>query len=220
MNSSSDVRQFLRGLPVFAGELPGFDPSAAPERPQELFLAWLREAVAAGVREPQAMTLSTQGLDDVPDARVLILKNVTGDGWQFAIHRLSPKGRELERTPAAALTFFWREQGRQIRIRGRVSAASAAESAADFLARSPAARAEAMAGRQSQPLADRRELELAAARAAERISGEPDLVVAEWTLFTVVADRVEFWQADVDRRHTRLLYQRDGATWRRDELWP
>ncbi|SDT30664.1 pyridoxine/pyridoxamine 5'-phosphate oxidase [Actinoplanes derwentensis] len=216
----TDLRQFLRCLPVFAGDMPIFDPMTAPDRPEELFVDWLTEAVAARVREPHAMTVSTLGVDDIPDARVLLLKNVDADGWQFASHRNSPKGRELDLLSAAALTFLWREQGRQIRVRGRVVMAPAEDSAADFLARSQAARAEALAGRQSQPLHDRRQLVIAAEEAAERFAVEPELVVDEWTLYTVRAQQVEFWQADKDRRHIRLQYLRDGETWQRHELWP
>jgi pyridoxamine 5'-phosphate oxidase len=87
------MRQYLRGLPVFAGELPGFDPCAAPDEPVALFTDWLTAAVDAGVREPHAMTLSTVGADGVPSARVLIVKNVDEHGWQFAVHATSPKGQ-------------------------------------------------------------------------------------------------------------------------------
>lgn len=215
-----DVRELLRGLPVFGGDLPVFDPVAVPERPEELFVAWLAGAIDAGVREPHVMTLSTQGLDDAPDARVLMLRDVTADGWRFATHRLSPKGRQLDRLPAAALTFFWGEQGRQVRVRGRVSPAPEQESAADFLHRSPATRAEAMTGRQSEILTSRHELERAAEAAIERIDQGPDLVLDGWTLYTLHAGEVEFWQAARDRQHTRLRYRRDGDTWTRGELWP
>ncbi|HWS31169.1 MAG TPA: pyridoxal 5'-phosphate synthase [Actinoplanes sp.] len=216
----SELRQFLRCLPVFAGEMPIFDPLTAPDRPEELFVEWLTEAVAARVREPHAMTVSTLGVDDIPDARVMLLKNVDADGWQFAGHQGSPKGRQLEALSAAALTFLWREQGRQIRVRGRVVTAAPEDCAADFLARSTAGRSETLSGRQSQTLHDRRQLGIAAEEAAERFAVEPDLVVDEWTLYTVRAQQVEFWQADKDRRHIRLQYLRDGESWQRHELWP
>ncbi|GIF02606.1 pyridoxine/pyridoxamine 5'-phosphate oxidase [Actinoplanes siamensis] len=151
---TTSTRDRLRALPVFAGELPTFDPSTAPPRPDQLFLRWLTEAVDAGVREPHAMTLSTLGPDGIPSARVLILKNVDEHGWQFAVHAASPKGRDLSRHPVAALTFYWPLRGRQVRVRGHVHPAPPELSAADFLARPPASRAEASLGRQSQPLLD------------------------------------------------------------------
>lgn len=215
-----NVRHYLRGLPVFAGELPTFDPADAPEQPETLFVDWLVAAVDAGVREPHAMTLSTIGVDGAPSARVLILKNVDAAGWQFAVHAASPKGRDLARSPAAALTFYWPALARQIRVRGTVRPEAADRSAADFLARPVGSRAEASLGRQSQTLTDRDTLDLAVKQAQAEITADPGFVVPEWTLYTLTAGTVEFWQGDKQRRHTRLRYARSGDTWTRDLLWP
>ena len=218
----TDIRTYLRGLDVFAGELPTFDPGAAPERPETLFVEWLTAAVDAGVREPHAMTLSTIGGDGTPSARVLLVKNVDAHGWQFAAHDSSPKGRDLAGNPVAALTFYWPQQARQIRVRGPVRPESAENSAADFLARPFGSRAEASIGMQSRPLEDGQALDLATKQALEHITAEPDLVVPEWTLHTVRAEQVEFWQGDKQRKHTRLRYERErgGETWTRGLLWP
>lgn len=216
----SDIRELLRGLDVFSGELPDFDTGAAPADPRELFTDWLLDAVRAGVREPHAMTLSTTGTDGDPSARVLILKDVSPDGWHFAADAGSRKGRELAGRPAAALTFYWPPLARQVRIRGRVTAGDAEASAADFLARSPAARAEALLGRQSTPLADLAARDAAVRESAARIEGDPGLVAPGWTLYTLRPDSVEFWQGDRDRRHTRLDYTRTDDGWKRGLLWP
>ncbi|MFE0423110.1 pyridoxal 5'-phosphate synthase [Streptomyces sp. NPDC058953] len=216
------VREWLRGLEVFGGPLAEFDPAGAPEEPVELFLDWLREAVAAGVPEAHAMTLSTVGADGVPDARVLILKNVDSDGWQFAVHEQSPKGRQLTDRPGAALTFYWPLLGRQVRVRGPVVVAEAAASAADLLARSVSARAEVLMGRQSGRLDDEAERAREFAAARRRIEAEPGLVSPGWTLRTLRATEIEFWQADKDRLHERLRYERPGpdGPWERHRLWP
>jgi pyridoxamine 5'-phosphate oxidase len=216
----SDIRELLRGLDVFSGELPDFDTGAAPADPRELFTDWLLDAVRAGVREPHAMTLSTTGTDGDPSARVLILKDVSPDGWHFAAEAGSRKGRELAGRPAAALTFYWPPLARQVRIRGPVAAGDAEASAADFLARSPAARAEALLGRQSTPLADLAARDAAVRESAARIEGDPGLVAPGWTLYTLRPDSVEFWQGDRDRRHTRLDYTRTDDGWKRGLLWP
>ncbi len=205
------IREYLRALPVFAGDLPTFDPEAAPDRPDELFVTWLVAAVEAGVREPHATTLSTIGPDGVPSARILIVKNVDASGWQFAVHATSPKGLDLARRPVAALTFYWSAQARQVRVRGPVRAAPAEESAADFLARPLSSRAEASLGRQSRPRTD---------RAATEIFANPDDVLPEWTLYTLAPTEVEFWQGDKHRRHTRLRYTAGSAAWTRELLWP
>lgn len=218
--SGLDVRQYLRALPVFAGELPDFDPAAAPERPEALFLDWLTAAVDAGVPEPHAMTLSTIAADGIPSARVLILKNVDECGWQFAVHAASPKGRDLSRHPAAALNFYWPSQARQVRVRGPVAAEPAERSAADFLARPAGSRAEASLGRQSRPLSDRDALDRAVDRALDRIAGDPGYVDPAWTLYTLTPGQVEFWQGDKHRKHTRLRYAHSASGWTRELLWP
>lgn len=216
----SDAREYLRDLPVFAGDLPGFEPAATPADPVTCFQGWLVAAVAAGVREPHAMTLSTIGEDGIPSARVLLLKNVDADGWQFAVHGASPKGRELAAAGVAALTFYWPHQARQVRVRGTVRAESAERSAADFLARSEGSRASAMNGLQSTPLDDRSFVDIAAKQALERLAREPGLVVSEWILYTLQAEHVEFWQGDKDRKHARVRYERDGGGWTKQLLWP
>jgi pyridoxamine 5'-phosphate oxidase len=218
---AGDVRAWLRGLEVFAGPLADFDPGSAPDDPVALFLDWLREAVAAGVPEAHAMTLSTVAQDGGPDARVLILKNVDGAGWQFAAHAGSPKGRQLAGLPLAALTFYWPLLGRQVRLRGAVEPAPAEQSAADLLARATSARAEVLLGRQSEHLGSTAEREAALREARARIEAEPDRVSPEWTLYTLVPRQIEFWQADKDRIHRRLRYERSAAAepWQRHLLW-
>ncbi|MCX4658330.1 pyridoxine/pyridoxamine 5'-phosphate oxidase [Streptomyces uncialis] len=217
---SGDLRELLRGLEVFAGELPGFDPAAAPDTPVELFTEWLRHALRSGVREPHAMTLSTADHQGDPVARTLILKGVDRDGWRFAADRTSPKGRQLAARPYAALTFYWPPLARQVRVRGPVVAEDAGRSAADFLARGAGARAEALLGRQSEPLTDLGERDRAVAASLARLDREPGLVPSGWTLHTVRPESVEFWQGDKERRHTRLRYTPGAAGWHRELLWP
>ncbi len=215
------VGELLRAIPGFAGDLPGFDPGAAPADPVPLFVQWLATAIGGQVPEPHAMTLSTADQQGRPSSRVLICRDVDAAGtWYFASNAASRKGRELEANPRAALAFHWPQQGRQIRLRGGVSPAGAERSAADFLARSPQARAESLAGRQSEVLADPAEAEVAFQEARARIAATPGLVAPDWTLYALSAGEAEFWQADAQRRHTRLRYERAGRAWTRVRLWP
>lgn len=215
------IRDLLRGLAVFDTELPGFDVDAAPSDPVALFVEWLTSAVEAGVREPHAMSLATADSRGRPSSRVLICKDLAADGtWYFATSAGSRKGRELAATPYAALCFHWPEQGRQIRVRGTAVPADAERGAADFLARSPGARADALTGRQSQVLDHPSDLEAALRAAQARIEADPGVVAPGWTVYGVRAEEVEFWQADRDRRHTRLRYTREEGAWTRHRLWP
>ena len=217
---SDELRDRLRGLRVFEGELPGFDTSAAPEEPVPLFLDWLGDAIERDVRAPHAMTLSTLDGYGRPDSRVLLLKGVAGDRLEFASSRESRKGRSLAQTPWAALTFHWPEIARQVRMRGRVADAGREAAARDFRARPEDSRAESFHGRQSQPLADPAELDAAFEEGKERVAADPELVPEHWALYQLVPDEVEFWQGRADRRHVRLRYRHDGTRWAHGLLWP
>ncbi|GAA1439696.1 pyridoxal 5'-phosphate synthase [Nocardiopsis tropica] len=216
------IRDLLRGLPVFAGPLPGFDPAAAPDDPAELFLEWFTAALREGVPEPHAMTVATADQAGAPSARVVIMKDFTQRGWWFATTTTSRKGRELAANPAAALLFHWGPQGRQVRVRGSVELASPEQCAADFLARPLESRVAGLHGRQSRPLADPAEVDRAADRGRELLEREPGLAPGDWGLYVVSPAEVEFWQADPDRRHMRLHYSRTGpdGSWERGLLWP
>src|ERR1700753_1966015 len=121
------IRELLRGLPVFAGDLPDFEPDQAPDDPVTLFTDWLAAAVAAGVPEPHVMSLATVAVDGRPSSRMLILKDVEPEGRSyFASTSTSRKGRELADRPYAALGFYWPRLGRQLRIGGRGGPAAGA----------------------------------------------------------------------------------------------
>lgn len=216
----SGWRATLRGLPVFASLPPAFDPDAAPGHPVWLFAAWLQTAIDTGVPEPHAMTLSTCGDDGRPDARVLILKDLTADGFWFATSARSAKGRQLAANQEASLTFYWPSLARQVRVRGRVEPAGLDESAADFRARGVGARAVALASHESEPLHSRQECADAVASARARLDATPSLVASMWALCLLRLEQVEFWQADPDRQHTRLAYTHLDGGWTRTLLWP
>lgn len=213
------MNRTLRGWPSFPEELPECDPGTAPETPRELFLEWLNEA-GEHVLAPHAVTLSTVDADGIPDARVVILKDVEGDTWAVATSSESPKGVQLAKNPHAALTFFWPGRGRQIRLRGPVSPAEPEVSAADFTARPPASQVEAFIGRQSQVLEDPADLDRAAEEARQWVVRNPGVAPETWTRYLVTPSEVEFWQASHDRRHRRLCYRRENETWRKELLWP
>jgi pyridoxamine 5'-phosphate oxidase len=214
----TSMRDRLRDLKSLVGTPPAFDPDAAPDDPRDLFEAWFTEAVAAGIPEPHAMTLSTVGADGVPDARVLILKDVTDDGgFTFASGRRSAKGLQLHDNPVAALTFYWPQQLRSVRLRGPVIEATADEAAEDFRERGLTARAIALAGTQSEPVPNDAD---GVARSRARLVEEPTLVAPDWTLWRLQPASVEFWQGSETRDHRRLQYTRVGEGWARRRLWP
>ena len=133
---TEQTRSLLRNLPTLTGVAPDLAGSTLPTDPVTLFLQWLATAVAAGVEEPHAMTLSTVDGDGAPDARVVILKDVDEGGWAFASTKSSVKGVQLRATPRASLTFWWQPLVRSVRVRGKVVEASRFDSLTDLEERS------------------------------------------------------------------------------------
>ncbi|MEV7402136.1 pyridoxal 5'-phosphate synthase [Streptomyces sp. NPDC091267] len=212
----------LHAQRVWDIELPAFDPATAPPAPLPLFHSWFAEAVAAGQAEPHAMTLATVDPHGLPDVRTLLLHDADARGWHFATHATSAKGRQLAGLPYAALGFYWPAQGRQVRVRGPVTACSPDESRADLHVRSTGALASALVGRQSEVLGSCGELDRASDAAWQRAQEEPDAEVTSWTRYVVEPQEVEFFQGDAKRRHVRLRYRRDAGSgdWERELLWP
>lgn len=215
------ISWLLRTLPAMSGELARFDLDRAPADPHELFLRWLGEAVGAGVREPHAMNLATVDADGMPDVRVLLLREVDERGWQFATDRRSAKGRQLAARPDAALGFYWPEQGRQVRVRGKVFDLGLAASAADFLSRSPVSRIASLSSAQSDVMSDGSDVTLALHEAERLLAEDPDFVPESHAVYSVVPVSVEFWQGEPQtRRHPRLRYRRSAESWVKEPLWP
>ena len=214
-------RERLRALPTFARPgLPELDPEAAPPTPHELFVAWMDDAIDAEVLAAHAATLSTADAAGHVHARTLLLKDVTADGWWFASQSTSPKGHDLAVNPHAALTFFWPELGRQVKVTGSAAPAEPEASRADFLARPDVSRAAGLVNHQSEPLASRQEYEQAFAEALRAVAADPELVAPDWTAYVVTPTAVEFWQAPDSGPHARLLYQAEADGWTTGLLWP
>jgi pyridoxamine 5'-phosphate oxidase len=183
--------------------------------PLHQFAAWFDEA--PGVRE--AMALATADRSGAPSVRMVLLKGFDERGFVFHTNYASRKGRELDANPRAALLFYWRELGRQVRIEGSVQRTSREESEAYYRTRPPGARLSAWASPQSQPVVDRAELEARVDDARKRFGDDPPLPDG-WGGVRVVPTAYEFWVHDDDRLHDRFRYERDGDAWRVQRLAP
>lgn len=215
----TSLRDLLKTLPAITATPAPFDALALPAEPHRLFDDWFRNAVDVGQPEPHAMTLSTVDDGGAPDARIIILKDVTPEGWWFASSGLSAKGVQLAADSRAALTFYWPSAGRSVRLRGRVEASPADTSARDFARRTEAARAVILGSPQSEPLSDRDTSERAIAAAKVRLNENPELIFEPWTLWRLQPDTAEFWNADAGRQHVRVTYTRNSDGWQTGLLW-
>lgn len=216
----STMRQLLRDLPVLKGNPPRFDPAEAPTDPFDLATEWLTAAISAGVPEPHAMTLSTLDEDGAPDARILILKDLAAEGLYFASSAMSQKGQQLATAPKAALTFYWPQLARQIRVRGPVQAAPPQNAQMDFLARSKSAQAIAHMGSQSRVITEADDIGAALQKAEQHVEQFPASVPEHWCLYVLAPQSMEFFQASADRLHLRLRYERSPTGWTPQRLWP
>ena len=140
--------------------------------PIEQFRRWLADADAAGIPLANAIALATADADGAPSVRHVLLRGVEPDGFVFYTNHASHKGHELAVNPRAAFTVLWRELDRQVGVRGRVAQVPSSVSDDYFATRPREAQIGAWASRQSEPLADRAELERRLAEATARFDGD------------------------------------------------
>jgi pyridoxamine 5'-phosphate oxidase len=210
--SMQDLRKEYSGRPLDEGQVAA-DPIAQ-------FRIWFDEAVAAGLREPNAMTLATVGADFRPAARVVLLKDFNALGFVFYTNYESRKGRELDGSGSAALVFYWAELERQVRIEGSVARVDPAEADAYFASRPPGAKLGAWASPQSQVIAGRGALDELVADTAERFSEGDVERPPHWGGYRVKPTLVEFWQGRPSRLHDRIQYRWATFRWVIERLAP
>jgi len=200
--------------------LKSLDEGDVNRDPFAQFHAWLGEAIEAEVPEPTAMTLSTVDASGRPSARVMLLKGLDERGFVFFTNYESRKGGALAARPQAALTFFWKELERQVRVEGVVEKVSAAESDEYYKVRPLGSRIGAWASPQSRAIENRAWLERRVEEMA-RVHGEDPARPAHWGGYRVVPDYLEFWQGRLSRLHDRIVFAREGqGDWRIGRIAP
>ena len=100
------------------------DENTVDRDPLTFFQRWLDEAIAAGIHLAEAMTLATATADGKPSARLVLLKQVDERGFVFFTNYNSPKARDLDSNPQAALVFYWPQFERQVRVEGTIERTS------------------------------------------------------------------------------------------------
>ena len=190
------------------------------ENPLKRFQEWFREAEQAGVEVPEVMTLATADAGGTPSARMLLLKSADEDGFVFYSGYASRKGGELDENPRAALVFYWRPLGKQIRVEGSVERVSEAESAAYFATRPRGSQLAAWASQQSRPLASREELERRYVELEREYEGREVPLPQHWGGYRLRPEAIEFWEHRENRLHDRVRYTRAREGWQAERLSP
>jgi pyridoxamine 5'-phosphate oxidase len=196
------------------------DESTVPTDPLAFFAQWFDEALAAQVNEPNAMNLSTVDADGFPSARIVLLKAIDSRGFSFFTNRSSRKGRAIAHDARVALTFFWPELERQVRIQGRAEPLSDDESDGYFASRPRASQLGAWASMQSEALESRAKMEERFADAARRFEGKDVQRPPYWGGYIVAPSSIEFWQGRRSRMHDRIAFSRESKGWKRARLSP
>jgi len=189
--------------------------------PFKQFNEWFNHAQAkSGLPNPNAMCVSTIGLDGFPNARMILLKEFDEQGFVFYTNFNSTKGQEIIKTPHVALTFHWDTLERQIRIQGSVSVVSEEESDAYFHSRPRRSQLGAWASHQSQPLQNREALLKRVAQLTQKYKGKTIPRPPHWKGFRVVPKMFEFWQGRENRLHDRIVYTYNATQWKMQRLNP
>ncbi|KAK9758291.1 hypothetical protein RND81_01G221000 [Saponaria officinalis] len=193
--------------------------------PFDQFRKWFDDAIAAGLKEPNAMALSTASKDARPSSRMVLLKGVDKNGFVWFTNYGSQKGFEISENPHAALLFYWDGLNRQVRVEGPVEKIPDEESVLYFHSRPRGSQLGAIVSKQSSIVPGRQYLQDKYKELEERFSDgsmipKPDY----WGGFRLHPKVFEFWQGQLSRLHDRLRYSPvdvDGKqAWKIDRLAP
>lgn len=184
------------------------------------FEQWFAEARKAGLHEPNALTLSTVGLDGYPASRTVLMKFFDENGFVFYTNYGSAKAKEIQSVPKASLLFPWLQLERQVRIEGDVEKVSVAESLRYFASRPRESQIGAWVSEQSSVIDSRALLMNKMQELKARFKGGDVPLPGFWGGYRVCPQRIEFWQGGKGRVHDRFLYTREGEGWKIDRLAP
>jgi pyridoxamine 5'-phosphate oxidase len=183
----------------------------AGDDPFVLAKAWLAEAEGTEVNDPNAIALSTVDSTGMPNARMVLLKDIEPAAFVFYTNYTSQKGQEIEQAGKAAFVMHWKSLRRQIRVRGITSREEGPAADAYYASRSLKSRLGAWASQQSQPLSSRTVLvaEVAKVTAAH---GPMPKRPPFWGGIRIIPTEIEFWADGAFRLHDRFRWSRSDCS--------
>lgn len=183
------------------------DGKFAGDNPFEIARRWLQEAEETEINDPNAVALATVDQDGLPNVRMVLLKDITDDGFRFYTNYNSAKGQELAASGKAAMVLHWKSLRRQLRIRGTVTKEDGPEADAYYKSRSLKSRLGAWASQQSQPLDSRARLMADVAKVTAAKGANPPRPPF-WGGFCITPVEIEFWADGAFRLHDRFVWRR------------
>ncbi len=193
----------------------------AGDDPFEIARRWLAQAEQSEVNDPNAIALSTVDPDGLPNARMVLLKEIEADAFVFYTNYESAKARELDSAGKAAFVMHWKSLHRQIRVRGLVTKEDGPKADEYYRSRSLKSRLGAWASRQSRPLSSRTALMAEVAKITAQKGPNPDRP-PYWGGYRIDPVEIEFWADGAFRLHDRFVWRRDtpAEKWRIERLNP
>lgn len=193
----------------------------AGDDPFQLAREWLAEAEVSEPNDPNAMALATVDQDGLPNARMVLLKDIEDGAFVFYTNYASKKGEEVIASQKAAFVMHWKSLRRQIRVRGIVSREDGEKADEYYNSRSLKSRIGAWASEQSQPLDSRASLMAKVAEIGLKKGLHPERP-PHWGGFRITPLEVEFWADGAFRLHDRFRWTRaaPGKAWEISRLNP
>lgn len=195
------------------------DIDSAASSPFTQFKKWFEEAVSGDLLEPNALVLSTRG-EGFPDQRTVLMKAYDEKGIVFYTNYKSNKAKQIEQNPEVSILFPWYGLQRQVKVLGKASKISTAESLSYFTSRPLGSQLGAWVSHQSQVISSRSILEMKLAEMKEKFKSGKIPLPDFWGGYRVEPEAFEFWQGRPNRLHDRLLYEKEGTSWTIKRLSP
>lgn len=207
-----DLRNYLNEIRRDFADKPLTELSVQ-KNPLLQFSTWFEEAVNAQLLDPYAMLISTVDEVGQPHSRVVYLRNISEEGMIFYTNYNSQKGKNISASNKIAITFFWVELERQIRIEGTVEKVTEELSDKYFAARPRESQIGAWASNQSETIKSREELEDNVKFFTEKYKDTTVPRPPHWGGYLVKPVKFEFWQGRPSRLHDRLVYTKNNNDW-------
>lgn len=190
------------------------------DNPMHFFMNWFEEALEVNKEETNACVLSTVSNESIPSSRVLLLKDVTEQGFVFFTNYNSSKAKEINNNENVALNFYWPQLERQVRINGIVKQISAEASDEYFKTRPRGSQIGSWVSEQSNAIKLQFNFKKIITEIENKFNNKEVERPPHWGGYCINPNKIEFWQGRPSRLHDRLAYTLINGSWETERLAP